>query len=210
MDEIDWNKHWTQTEEPEGATKFAVKMAERVGIFIDESDVREAADFGCGPATMLFELANRYPSIDFYGFDIAESVIVRNREKAGKAGYGNLFFEVDSLPAPKTFRRFDLVLCFSMLHYIKDINEAIRSLFRLVNPGGHLIFNYPNLYSLKAKERETPQDDKYTRRRFSVLLSGENVISQRKIRRILGVYPRKFYSSKIYNIYVTVRKPRLG
>jgi len=96
------------------------------------------------------------------------------------------------------------------LHYIKDIEEAIRSLFRLVNPGGHLILNYPNLYSKKAKEKEILPDDGYSRRRFSLLLSGENVTSQRKIRRILGVNPRKFYSSKMYNIYVIVRKPRSG
>lgn len=210
MTPIDWNEHWALHEEPEGATQFAVEMAERVGRFIDERDVRDAADFGCGPATTLFELVRMYPSIDFFGFDIAESAIRENRERAEEGGHGNLFFEMDSLPAPKTLRRFDLVFCFSTLHYIKDIEEAIRSLFRLVNPGGHLIFNYPNLYSKKAKEKEILPDDGYSRRRFSLLLSGENVTSQRKIRRILGVYPRKFYSSKIYNIYVIVRKPRSG
>ncbi len=149
-----------------------------------------------------------YHSIDFFGFDIAESVIRENRERAEEGGHGNLFFEIDTLPTPKTLRRFDLVLCFSTLHYIRDIEEAIRSLFRLVNPGGHLIFNYPNVYSKKAKEKETLPDDGYSRRRFSFFLSGENMTSQRKIRRILGVYPRRFYSSKIYNVYVKVRKPR--
>ena len=158
----------------------------------------------------MFKLALMHPSIDFFGFDIAESVIGQNRKRAEEGGYGNLFFEIDSLPAPKTLRRFDLVLCFSTLHYIKDIDEAIRSLFRLVNPGGHLIFNYPNIYSKKAKEKEILPDDEYSRRRFSVLLSGKNVTSQRKIRRTLGVYPRKFYSSEIYNVYVVVRKSLLG
>jgi SAM-dependent methyltransferase len=208
MAPIDWNEHWALHREPEGATQFAVEMAERVGRFIDERDVRDAADFGCGHATTLFELAGMYPSIDFFGFDIAESVIRENRERAEEGGHGNLFFEMDNLPTPKTLRRFDLVLCFSTLHYIRDIEEAIRSLFRLVNPGGHLIFNYPNVYSKKAKEKETLPDDGYSRRRFSFLLSGENMTSQRKIRRILGVYPRRFYSSKIFNVYVKVRKPR--
>lgn len=179
---LDWNEHWALHGEPEGASKFAMEMAERVGRFIVEHDVRNAADFGCGPATTLFNLALMHPSIDFYGFDIAESVIRQNGKRAEEGGYGNLFFEIDSLPAPKTFRRFDLVLCFSTLHYIKDIDEAIRSLFRLVNPGGHLIFNYPNIYSKKAKEKELLPDDEYSRRRFSVLLSGKNVTSQRKIR----------------------------
>ena len=177
MTPIDWNEHWTIHEEPEGATRFAVEMAGRVGSFIDKRDVRYVADFGCGPATMLFELADIYPSIDFFGFDIAESVIRQNRERAEEGGHGNLFFEIDSLPVPKTLHRFDLVLCFSTLHYIKYIEEAIRSLFRLVNSGGYLIFNYPNIYSKKAKERELLPDDEHLRKRFSVLLSGENVTS---------------------------------
>lgn len=210
MTPIDWNEHWALHREPENATQFAIEMAERVGRFIDERDIRDAADFGCGPATTLFKLAKMYPSIDFFGFDIAESIIRKNRERAKKGGHDNLFFEQDSLPTSKTLRRFDLVLCFSTLHYIGDIDEAIRSLFWLVNPGSHLIFNYPNVYSKKAKEEEILPDDEYSRRRFSVLLSGKNVTSQRKIRRILRVYPRKFYSSKIYNVYVVVRKPLLG
>jgi SAM-dependent methyltransferase len=209
MTPIDWNEYWTLHEEPEGATRFAVEMVERVSRFIDKHDVCYAADFGCGPATTLFELAGMYPSIDFFGYDIAESVIRQNMERAEKGGQGNLFFETDSLPAPKTLRRFDLVLCFSTLHYIKEIEEAIRSLFWLLNPGGHLIFNYPNVYSKKAKERELLPDDEHLRRRFSVLLSGANVTSQRKIRQILGVYPRKFYSSKIFNVYIVLGKPRL-
>jgi len=208
MAPIDWNEHWALHEEPEGATQFAVEMAERVGRFIDERDVSDAADFGCGPATTLFELAGMYPTTDFYGFDFAETIIRENRERAEEDRYDNLFFELDSLPTPKTLRRFDLVLCFSTLHYVKEIEEAVRSLFRLVNPGGHLIFNYPNVYSKKAKEKEIRPDDGCSRRRFSVLLSGENLTSQREIRRILGVSPRKFYSSKIYNVYVIVRKPR--
>jgi len=102
-----------------------------------------------------------------------------------------------------------LVICFSTLHYIKDIGSALRSLFELVNPYGHLIFNYPSIHTKRMFEKDY-QGDEYMKKRFSILLSGDNVTSQREIRRILRVYPRKFYSSKIYNIYVLVRKPRSG
>jgi SAM-dependent methyltransferase len=209
MAPIEWNEHWALNREPEGATKFAVEMAARVGRFIDERDVRYAADFGCGPATTLFELAGMYPSIDFYGFDIAESVTRNNKEKAEKDGFRNIFFETDGLPGTRTLRRFDLVLCFSTLHYINDIDSALRSLFELVNPRGHLIFNYPSIHTKRMFEKDY-RGDEYMEKRFSVLLSGDNVTSQREIRRILGVYPRRFYSSKIHNVYVIVRKPRSG
>ena len=171
-------------------------------------DVRDAADFGCGAATTLFELAGMYPLIDFYGFDIAESVIRKNKEKAEKDGLRNIFFETDELPDTRTLLRFDLVICFSTLHYIKDIGSALRSLIELVNPYGHLIFNYPNIHTKRSYEKDVQQGDECMKKRFSILLSGDNVTSQREINRLLGVRPRKFYSSKIFNIYVRVRKPR--
>ena len=208
MASIDWNEHWTLNDESKGATEFAVEMADRLGRFIDERDIDNVADLGCGPATTLFELAGMYPRIDFYGFDIAESVIRKNKEKAEKDGLRNIFFETDELPDTRTLLRFDLVICFSTLHYIKDIGSALRSLFELVNPCGHLIFNYPSIHTKRSYEKDVQQGDECMEKRFSILLSGDNVTSQREINRLLGVRPRKFYSSKIFNIYVRVRKPR--
>jgi len=208
MASIDWNEHWTLNDESKGATEFAVEMADRLGRFIDERDIDNVADLGCGPATTLFELAGMYPRIDFYGFDIAESVIRKNKEKAEKDGLRNIFFETDELPDTRTLLRFDLVICFSTLHYIKDIGSALRSLFELVNPCGHLIFNYPSIHTKRSYEKDIQQGDKCMKKRFSILLSGDNVTSQREINRLLGVRPRKFYSSEIFNIYVRVRKPR--
>jgi len=208
MASIDWNEHWTLNDESKGATEFAGEMADRLGRFIDERDIDNVADLGCGPATTLFELAGMYPHIDFYGFDIAESVISKNKEKAEKEGLRNIFFETDELPGTRTLRRFDLVICFSTLHYIKDIGSALRSLFELVKPYGHLIFNYPNIHTKRSYEKDIQQGDEYMEKRFSIVLSGDNVTSQREINRLLGVRPRKFYSSKIFNIYVRVRKPR--
>ncbi len=208
MASIDWNEHWTLNDESKSATEFALEMADRLCRFIDERDIDNVADLGCGPATTLFELAGNYPRIDFYGFDIAESVIRKNEEKAEKAGLRNIFFETDELPDTRTLRRFDLVICFSTLHYLKDIGSALRSLFELVNPYGHLIFNYPNIHTKRSYEKDIQRGDECMKNRFSILLSGDNVTSQREINRLLGVRPMKFYSSKISNIYVRVRKPR--
>lgn len=207
MAPIDWNKHWELNEEPEGATQFALEMAERLRAFIDEHIVCEVADIGCGPASTLFDLARTYPSLNFYGFDIAKSIIMKNRKRAEEDGLCNLFFETDALPYPKTSQRFELVLCFSTLHYVEEIREAIVSLFELVKPGGHIIFNYPNIHSKRAKENEIQPEDELMKKRFSVLLSGVNITSQREIKHLLGVSPRKFYSSKIFNIYVIIKKP---
>ncbi|UCH57279.1 MAG: class I SAM-dependent methyltransferase [Candidatus Bathyarchaeota archaeon] len=195
-------------DEPEGARDFAEKMADRLREFIENKKIGRMVDYGCGPATTLFRLAEYFPDIVFNGYDAAASIIRKNSEKARELGLTNLSFEQDSLPNPRKSKMFDLVTCFATLHYIEDIEYAIQKLFELLNPGGYLIFNYPSAYTRKNFREDIKPDDEYRRQRFAVLLAGKNLISQRRIGEILGARPKKFYSSIKSNIYVSVRKAR--
>ncbi|MGQ9506880.1 MAG: methyltransferase domain-containing protein [Candidatus Bathycorpusculaceae bacterium] len=56
-------------------------MADMISILIENRNVKSIADYGCGPATLLFTLAERFPKIEFYGFDVADSILQKNREK---------------------------------------------------------------------------------------------------------------------------------
>jgi SAM-dependent methyltransferase len=206
MSSIDWDKHWETNEEPEGARDFAEKMADRLREFMRGKGIGSVADYGCGPATTLFRLADHFTDIDFYGYDIATSIIQKNTEKARGLGLMNLSFVQDSLPNPRKTKTLDLVTCFATLHYVEEIERAIKRLFERVNPGGYLIFNYPNTYTRKTYQEDIQPDDEYMKRRFALLLAGRNLISQRRIREILGARPKKFYSSIKSNIYVLVRK----
>lgn len=147
MSTFDWNKHWKATCEPEEARKFAVKMADMICDFMQNKKVQSVADYGCGPATLLFTLAERFPQTEFYGFDVATFVIQKDIKKALHFDLQNLYFEQDGLPSPRRERTYDLVVCFATLHYIKEIERAVKNLFELVNPKGYLIFNYPNVYT---------------------------------------------------------------
>ncbi len=206
-DTLDWEEHWKTESEPEGAREFAQRMAERLGVLIEDKEIRTVADYGCGPATALFKLAETFPRINFYGYDTAHSIVKRNREISAERGLGNLHFDIDCLPTPRCKHKFDLVTCFSTLHYIEEIEQAVEDLFELVNPGGFLIFNYPSRYTRSMFRRDIEPDDDYMRMRFALLLSGSNLISLRKIEEILGVKPKKFYSSLKSNIYVVIQKP---
>lgn len=206
MASIDWDEHWREGEEPEGARRFAVEMAARLGEFIKTREIKRFADFGCGPATTLFESAAMFPGIQFFGYDTAASILEKNREKARELGLVNLHFEQDVLPNPKTKGKFDTITCFSTLHYVMDIERAIGVLFGLLGPGGYLIFNYPNRYTRTAKRNEIDPDEEYTKRRFALVLEGKNLTSMKKIGEILGERPRRFHSSKRHNVYVAVQK----
>ncbi|KKK77876.1 hypothetical protein LCGC14_2849170, partial [marine sediment metagenome] len=146
-----------------------------------------------------------FTDIDFYGYDMAASIIQKNTEKARSLGFMNLLFVQDSLLNSRKTKTFDLVTCFSTLHYVEEIELAIKRLFEGLTPEGYLIFNYPNIYTRKNYQEDIQPDDEYMKRRFALLLAGRNLISQRRIQEILGARPKKFYSSIKSNIYVMVR-----
>jgi ubiquinone/menaquinone biosynthesis C-methylase UbiE len=208
MSGFDWRRHWAEHDENETAARFALKMADRLDEFLDWNGVSSFADYGCDPATMTLALAQRHPETSFYGFDFSDTLLAKNRVKAGDAELGNVAFEQATLPDIDVGRGFEAVTCFSSLHYVERIEEAIRSLFNVVKEGGWLLFNYPNIYTHWMYRRDIRQDDEEMKNRFRLVLNRRNIMTQRTIQRVTGVCPRKFHSAIRGNIYVALRKPR--
>jgi trans-aconitate methyltransferase len=207
VDSFDWDRHWKREEEPRDAKAFAETMAQRIMDFMDGKKIESIADFGCGPASMLFVLAERCLGVRLHGYDVSESIIKRNEAKTRELGLNNLSFSRDELPSPDSRRRHDLVTCFSTLHYIRDTRKAVKTLYGMVDDGGWLIFNYPSRLTRSQMRKEIAPDDDSMNRRFRLVLEGENLLTMKQIEELLGVRPGKFYSSKRYNIYVKIRKP---
>jgi trans-aconitate methyltransferase len=181
-------------------------MADMICHFMQNKRINLVADYGRGLATLMFALAERFPQTEFFGFDTAISIIQKNLERAFQLDLKNLHFEQDGLPSPRKERTYDLVCCFATLHYIKEIERAVKNLFELVNPKGYLIFNYPNIYTRAAYRRDIKPRDEYMKKRFVLVLAGENLLTLKKINIMLGSRPKKFYSSTRANIYVLIRK----
>jgi len=199
-DTIDWNSYWLREKESSRMIKSARNMARRISIFIDKYNLRDIADYGCGTGRTLFILSEKYPHIDFTGFDSSMSVIKKNRLNAKKMGFSNIRFKHGMLPNIKTDQRFDLVMCIATLHYIKDIGKAIRNLYYRVNNDGVLIFNYPNRYSKYWYQNWIKPKESEKKKRFSLVLSGKNLLTLTKIENILGNRPRNFWKTVGENI----------
>jgi len=62
-----------------------------------------------------------------------------------KGSYFNRHYRVvnDDITSPKIKRRFDAITCLSVLEHIADHRAAVRGLFKLLRPGGHLILSFP-------------------------------------------------------------------
>lgn len=190
----DWDSFYEKHPPPRNQVQAGKRVAKRIERFIESRGltVDSIADIGCGPATTLFDLARRMPRCEFRGYDSSRTILRMNRQKAEKLGLDNLRVHFAKLPEMAVRRRFSIVLCIATLHYIEDPWRAIRRLYSMVEPGGYLIFNYPNRAHRAAVIREVERDP-VVGRRFELVIRGGNLLSYSSIERTLGRRPRSFW-----------------
>lgn len=194
---IDWDTFWAEAEgdRRRSANVGQYGKSDLVERFFEHVGVPETvASFGCGPAAVLTELAERYPDTEFYGYDTARSIIEQNRERARRDCLENVRFGVERLPEITTDRRFDIVYCYATLHYVRDAERALSALYEHVAEDGYLVCNYPNTLSRVRLHGEF-SDDEAMRERFALVVAGENLLSYRRIRDVLGTTPRSYWSA---------------
>jgi ubiquinone/menaquinone biosynthesis C-methylase UbiE len=116
--------HWWFAGKREIVFEFVKKIAKKGDRILD---------VGCGTGIVM-EKADRYGSV--YGLDYSKEALAFCR----KRGLSNLTLgSVMSLPYEDD--EFDLVLCLDVLYHkgISDDRQALRELFRVIKPGGHLL-----------------------------------------------------------------------
>lgn len=215
-DTIDWHRFWTDAEGDHresarpGRTHGMADLLDRFFERADwsdrshQSDSRDRPDsfaaVGCGPADCPLELADRHQDLDVFAYDATESAVREARERATERDLSNVTVETATLPAFDPGRLFDVVYCYAVLHYVEDVERAIRELYDAVAPGGHLVFNYPNRITRAEWDRESTgdgvlADEPDFRDRFALLLDGKNLLSYDRIADVLGTQPRSFWSA---------------
>lgn len=168
-------------------------MPELLGRFLDRVGVpADVASVGCGPAATLFALADRYPGVEFHGYDVSGSVVEDDAALAAEHGLDNLRFAQGALPALDVDRRFDLVYCLATLYFVDDTERAVRSLYDRVRDGGHLVFNYPNRHTMAAFDAAFEGD---RRDLFARVIDGENLLSRDRVGELLGEEPRDYWAA---------------
>jgi SAM-dependent methyltransferase len=197
---FDWHAFWRDA--PETARDTARpgrfdKLDQFRRFFDSRGRPATFGSVGCGPADAEFDLARRYPGIEFRCYDTAGSVVAENRDRTAAEGLDNLSFDVATLPDPAIDRQFDLVYCYATLIYVRDVEAAIQNLYDLVREGGHLVFDYSNRHT-RATYREllpdgVPDEGRFEER-WRLVLDGENLLSHERIREVLGTWPRSFYA----------------
>lgn len=189
---LDWDAYWRGEVDggpmDAGASTDKVRYLER---FFDDWGVPGSfASVGCGDGTVPAFVATEYPEVDAWGFDVSESVVVRNRERY--ASLESVAFEVASLPNPAIDRAFEFVYCYATLPYVRDVERAVRDLYELVEPGGCLVLHYPNP-ELCETYADGITEGTPLYRRFELVCERENELTRDRIETLLNTDVRDYW-----------------
>jgi ubiquinone/menaquinone biosynthesis C-methylase UbiE len=107
---------------------------------------RRALDAGCGPGQFTILTAERLPSLEIWGIDIAPTMIQLAREHgAASPASGRLHFEVaDVARLPFPDGHFDVVLSSGSIKHWPDPLAGLRELHRVLARGGRAFIGEMN------------------------------------------------------------------
>ena len=100
-------------------------------------------DFGCGKGLDSLKLLKAGATV--YGIDIAENYINETIQLAKNNGFSEKYFNFKVMDAHKLEfeeNKFDLVIGNGILHHLDKL-VAIKSIYKVLKPGGRLVFKEP-------------------------------------------------------------------
>jgi ubiquinone/menaquinone biosynthesis C-methylase UbiE len=116
--------------------RFGRRTIERLGL----AGGAHVLDVCCGSGASALPAAEAVgPRGSVLGVDVAENLLALARAKAAERGLRNVEFRAgDLLDLPGPAARFDAVVCVFGVFFVPDMAAAVRSLWRMVRPGGQL------------------------------------------------------------------------
>ena len=139
----------------EATVDFYYEILKREGL-----SPRTAVDLACGTGSVTTILANK--GLQVVGVDMSEEMLTAASQKAGEAGVFPWFI-CQSLQQLHLPRAVDMAVCaLDSLDYItdpKDCQEAIRRIYKYLNPGGIFIFDVNTPEKLRAMDGQVFLDE---------------------------------------------------
>jgi len=107
-------------------------------------------DAGCGTGRLAQELAARGAEVT--GVDVSPAMLEIARKKM--QGKKAVFLRADVTVLPFAPASFDAAVCFTVLEFIPEPEEALRELWRVIRPGGRMVIGVLNRLSPWAAARK--------------------------------------------------------
>ncbi len=118
----------------------------RAELFVEHGELRpgrRALELGCGTGVFLERVAPC--GAEIRGIDLSEDLLEKARARLAR--FPNVALDhgdAEKLPYPDL--SFDTVYGSSVLHHL-DLDAALRVSFRVLRPGGRLVFAEPNIFN---------------------------------------------------------------
>jgi ubiquinone/menaquinone biosynthesis C-methylase UbiE len=120
----------------------AVFKPQRVVDAIGLSGSEQVLELGPGPGFYSVEIARRLTSGQLHLFDLQPEMLARARRQLERAGFHDVGFTTgqasEQLPFPES--TFDTAFLAAVIGEVPDKPACIRSLHRVLKPGGRLVF----------------------------------------------------------------------
>ena len=126
---------------------------------------KDVLELGCGTGLLMDRLQGRCHSL--VGMDLSSGML----HKAVERGHRVVQASVEHLPFAD--EQFDLVYSFKVLAHVQPIREALKEAARVLRPGGYLVADFYNPFSLRGLAKRvmpagrvgagTKEEDVYTR-----------------------------------------------
>lgn len=127
-----------------------------VDLLADYIDGKEVLEVGCGTGLILDRVAQRAQRA--VGIDISKGMLHQAVARGLDVAQG----DVTALPFAD--ESFDVVYSFKVLAHIQDIDRALAEMARVTRPGGHLLLEFYNPYSLRYLAKRAAGPKKISRK----------------------------------------------
>jgi 2-polyprenyl-6-hydroxyphenyl methylase/3-demethylubiquinone-9 3-methyltransferase len=147
LDAIGWHQRIGARFSDRYLRSAAFRERLRVWTRLVEAHVKAGAsvlDAGCGPGALSCVAARRCAQVE--ALDASSNMVALARQRALEAGIENISFQNGAIgdDALLAGRRFDAILCSSVLEYVENLDGALGWLAERLAPEGVLLVSMPN------------------------------------------------------------------
>ncbi|MEO7911317.1 MAG: methyltransferase domain-containing protein [Roseiflexaceae bacterium] len=124
-----------------GALQLPSYFYPAVAAFAKADSARFVLDVGCGNGELLEALHLRDPGAEYVGVDLSAS---RVRFAQTRLGTQAALLQIGSGTLPFATESFDLVFVTEVIEHLKNPNQLLDEIYRILAPQGRLILTTPN------------------------------------------------------------------
>jgi len=141
-----WSKYWAEEQPHPGGAYLGRLWNEMYDkAFSGAQPGQKCIEVGCANSYHLATIAKRY-QLDAYGLDYSEYGCELSRERLAQAGVRGTIYHRDLfLTNGDLHGQFDYVVSFGLVEHFEDTSEPLRSMRRLLRPGGRILTTAPNV-----------------------------------------------------------------